>query len=330
LSFPPKVTVGILAYTGAKYFDFLFPALFAQIYPNLEILVLDNASPEQDAEILQKNFGEKIQVFKSAENLGFAGGHNFLIQRMSGEYYLCLNQDILLEPNFIAELVTACEKDERIGAATGKLRRWDFSQGLQGKTDLLDTTGIAAFATHRFIDRGQGEKDTGQYETAEEIFAASAAAALYRKSALEEVAVTNANGEKDYFDEQFFMYKEDIDLGYRLRWLGWKCEYIPQAVGYHDRTVAQQKPGIFALFSERGTKSQQVRFFSWRNHQLLLKKNYSQKFPWRIKFFTFWYQVFTHVYMLIFEPRILFRSSKLEYTAVPKKVAPEKIAVFFQ
>ncbi|MBI5414457.1 glycosyltransferase family 2 protein [Candidatus Peregrinibacteria bacterium] len=273
-----RVTIGILVYNGQKYFDFLFPSLFDQDYSDVEILVLDNNSPEKDAEILEKKWKNKLKIFRKEENLGFAGGHNFLINKMNGEYYLCLNQDILLEKNYVSELVKIMESDEKIASATGKILKWDFSRGFEGKTKFIDTTGISASKAQHFFDRGQGEVDHGQFETIEEIFACSGAAPMYRKAAIEDVScIGRRDGDVALtFDETFFMYKEDIDLGYRLRFAGWKNVYAPNAIAYHDRTVSSSQK-----------KSPKVREWSYQNHLLLLEKNFSSNFSWKTRICTY-------------------------------------------
>lgn len=260
----PEITIGILAYNGEKYFDRCFPSLFAQDFKDLEIIVLDNASPNNDAEVLKQKFGDKIKVIRSEKNLGFGGGHSKIIRESSSKYYLCLNQDMFFEPNFASALLEAIKKDQSYGSATGKLYRWDFAN--DAKTNYIDTVGITALKSHHFFDEGQGKLDQGQYDEMREIFAPSGAAVLYLRSALEEV---------NLFDKNMFMYKEDIDLGYRLQWAGWKSIYTPSAVAYHDRTVGKN--------SDRKNRTPAVRKWSYLNHLILVNKNFSDDYSWAMK-----------------------------------------------
>lgn len=320
----PKVSVGILVYKGERYFHRLFESLFAQDFTDLEILVLDNASPKNDGEFIREHYGERVKVVRSAKNLGFAKGHNLLINEARGEFYLCLNQDMFLDNAFIGELVKAIQKNAHYGSATGKIYRWDFEW--DKKTDQIDTVGIKAFASHHFRDEGQGQKDGERFSKPREIFGASGAAALYRRKALKEVAI---NG-REYFDELFFMYKEDIDLAYRLQWLGWKCVYAPRAEAWHDRTIAQ----CCSFWESRKRKPLNIRKWSYLNQKLLIYKNFSLAFSWATKARTFFYHLAAQMWVLLFERDLL--AAEKEFQKLVKKVvlaekraAPAEIEKFF-
>lgn len=337
----PKVSIGVLTYNGARYFDYLFPSLFAQDYPNIEILVLDNASRDNDADLLREKWGEKMKIIRKERNLGFAGGHNALIGKMEGDLYLCINQDMFLDPQFVSKLVHMMLTDDTIGAVTGKIYQWDYTGRGEGKTRIIDTVGIRAYCSHRFEDIGQGEEDIGQYDDAHEIFAASGAAILLRREALEDVAFILPN-QKDlhFFDDLFFMYKEDIDLGYRLRWAGWKCVYAPHAIAYHDRTIGKKISGLRGILLERHKKPDRVRKWSWHNHHILLKKNFSKDYSWKIKICTFLYELFSHLYVFVFEPGVLSAHRKkmeklteiIDFRSiqVQRKVHAKDIEYFFE
>ncbi|MBI5412579.1 glycosyltransferase family 2 protein [Candidatus Peregrinibacteria bacterium] len=320
----PKVTIGILLYHSRKYLPDCLSTLRAQDYPNLEITLRDNASGEGgDYEWVKANHPEI--AIKKGPNIGFGAGHNALIRKATGEFYACLNVDMRFEPDFIRWLVEAVQKDPEIAVATGKLLRWDFGGPNQGKTTQIDTVGLKYFRSHRFEDEGQGSEDTGQYDTAREIFGSSGAAFLARMEALKDVG---------YFDELFFMYKEDIDLAYRLRWAGWKAVYTPKAVAYHDRTTANlEGGGIFSLIANRKSHSQRVKEWSYLNHEIMLRKNYSG-FSWRVRLATAWYQFKTYIYIFCFERYLLKKRAELRAlmpqievrrAALKRRVAPKAI-----
>ncbi len=338
------VTIGILAYNGKKYFDALFSSLLQQEYSNIEVRVLDNASPENNAEYIQKRWNDDIIVHRSEKNLGFGGGHNRIIREMKGQYYLCFNQDMFAEPNFVSELVTVMQSDNRIGSVTGKLYQWNAEKGTDGKTHIIDTVGLKAYTSHRFEDEGQGQEDTGQYDAQREIFGASGAAVMYRKEALDDIAFVGAQNFEplrdshltEYFDQLMFLYKEDIDLAYRLRWAGWKCLYTPKAIAYHDRTVEKASTGII---TNRKNKSLVVKKWSFLDHQILLQKNFSSQFSFKTKLKTWWYQLCTYFFTFFCEPKVFWYTRKKlkklsgdiakKKKSLKKKASPKDIEQFF-
>src|SRR5204863_6092868 len=141
-----------------------------------------------------------------------------------------LNPDTVLDPAFISELVLALDTRPDAASASGKLLRMD------GKT--LDSTGIVMLREQRHLDRGADQPDTGQFEKFEEIFGPSGAAAMYRRKALDDAAIDG-----QYFDEDFFAYREDADLAWRCRLLGWTSIYVPTAVAQHRRRVTPERRG---------------------------------------------------------------------------------------
>ena len=136
------------------------------------------------------------------------------------------------------------------------------------RSDIIDCTGLMIFKSRRVVNRGEGEKDQGQYERTEEIFGASGNCVLYRKTALAEIMIKN-----EFFDQDFFAYKEDIDLAWRLRLYGWNCWYVPKAVCYHRRRFANQEGGVKKIIGFRHEISKLLRALSFRNHHLMLVKN---------------------------------------------------------
>jgi GT2 family glycosyltransferase len=146
-----------------------------------------------------------------------------------------VNPDVILQPDFIGQLVSAAALDSRIGAVCGKLLRW--APGSHAElTSVIDCLGMYFTRNLRHLDRGAEQADHGQYERAEYVFGASGAAALYRRTMVEDISV-----EGQFFDEDFFAYREDADLAWRAQILGWKCLYTPAAVGWHVRRVTPER-----------------------------------------------------------------------------------------
>ena len=205
-------------------------SVLAQDWPGLEIIVVDNASQDRTRSILAR-YRDRVRILYNAENRGFSAAQNQAIRQASGEWILALNPDALLAPNFVSGLVRGGNLDPGIGTVCGKLLR--ASPGLQIPPERrLDSAGIYFTPTFRHFDRGMHLPDGEQYNQPAYVFGATAAAALYRRRMIEDVSV-----EGEFFDEDFFFFREDADVAWRAQLLGWKCLYLPEAVGYHVRRV---------------------------------------------------------------------------------------------
>ncbi|MCF7917748.1 glycosyltransferase family 2 protein [Candidatus Gracilibacteria bacterium] len=307
-----RITVGVITHNSEDYLEPCLNSLLAQDYENMEIVVLDNDSEDHTIDALEEKFPD-IKFIESQENLGFAKSHNEILRQSECDFYACVNIDMIFEPNFVSELVKSIEQKPIFGSSGGKVKRWDFEayqkslKGARelGKTNFIDSAGIRILKSHRFEDMGQGDVDYGQYDHPREIFGVSGAAVLYRRKALEDVAFLNENGEKEYFDESMFMYKEDIDLAYRFQWAGWKCHYTPHAVAYHDRTIPAIGRRALDIVRNRSRKSTFVNRLSYLNHQILLEKNFSDEYSSKVRGATFWYNLKVFLYILVFETELL-------------------------
>ena len=262
------VSINVLTYNGEKIIGPCLKSVSEQTYPQIEVLVIDNASKDKSVEkVRETKIKFPLRIIENKENVGFAAGHNQGIKESRGEYVFCLNQDVALENDFIEKIVEEMEKDEKIGAIQGKLYKIDDINNL--KREIIDTTGLLIFKNRRVVNRGQGETERGKYNNPEEIFGADGAAPVYRRKALEEAKINN-----EYFDESFFCYKEDIDLSWRLRILGWKIFYEPKAVGYHLRGAGEGaviKPK--QIIEQRKKISPFAKFHSFKNQRLMQIKN---------------------------------------------------------
>jgi len=339
----PKITVGVVTHNSEKYIQPCLESIENQNYLNFEIKVFDNNSTDNTRTLLSTHFSD-IEVIESAQNIGFAAAHNQIIRNSEGDFYACVNIDTILETNFLSELVSSIDQKPSFGSASPKLKRWDFGAFLkgessQGKTNFLDSVGMKILRSHRFEDIGQGEVDFGQYDASESIFGASAAAVLFRRKALEDIGFKNERGDIEYFDEAMFMYKEDVDLAYRLQWAGWKCAYTPKSVGYHDRTVSKKKGGTIETIKNRFKKSSKVNRNSLLNHQILLEKNFTPEFSSGVRGATFWYNIKVLLFVMVFETESLsavWRLFKMRKRIrawkkdMPKRVSKAEIEKFME
>jgi GT2 family glycosyltransferase len=272
-------------------------------------VIFDNHSTDNTLDLIRENFAE-IKIIESQKNVGFAKGHNAILAESEADFYACLNIDMVFDQNFISELVKSIDEKPVYGAAGGKIKFWDFAtfekgSASKGKTNFIDTVGLKILKSHRFEDIGQGEMDYGQFDKSREIFGVSGAAVLYRRKSLEDVSFINDNEEKEYFDESMFMYKEDVDLAYRLQWAGWKTNYNPKAIAYHDRTISIRGKNALEIIKNRINKPKEVNRRSYLNHRVLLQKNFSNAFSSDIKSATSWYNLKVFLYILVFETELL-------------------------
>lgn len=221
-----KVAVNIVTFNSASDIAACLESLQQQTLQDFGIHIFDNASSDDTLKTIEP-FDIEYMV-RSPVNTGFCKAHNELARRFPSEYVLFLNPDTILRSNFIAELVRALDIRQDAASASGKLIRMD--------KQTLDSTGIVMLREQRHLDRGAGQPDLGQFDKAGDIFGPSGAAALYRRKALEDTAIDG-----QFFDEDFFAYREDADLAWRCRLLGWKSIYVPGAVALHRRRVTPER-----------------------------------------------------------------------------------------
>lgn len=223
------VSINIVNWNGICFLKDCIESIKMQTYKNIEINIADNNSLDGSAEFLTSTYHE-IKLIRNTRNEGFSKAHNQLIAVAGGKYIMPLNFDIILEPFFVEEMVRAMEFSADTGIVSGKLFIIDSGK----KTTIIDSTGI----TMRYMfpaDRGQFERDCEDYDKKEFIFGASGAAPLLKKEMLEDI---KCDGE--YFDEDFYIYVEDVDLCWRAQLYGWKAVYTPSAVAFHYRGATRK------------------------------------------------------------------------------------------
>jgi GT2 family glycosyltransferase len=214
---------------------------------------------------LQEEPGPPLRVIANGTNRGFAAGNNQGIVASTSPVLALLNNDTAVEPDWLAALLAVMDGDGAIGCCASKILSY------QDRT-ILDNVGHVVFADGLTRGRGRLQADRGPFARPEEVFCISGCAALLRRRMLADIGL---------FDEDFFAYCEDADLGFRARLRGWRCVYVPEAVVYH-KFSATSAP--FSAF-----KALQVE----RNRAWLALKN----LPWPLLlaslFFTFaryWWQ----------------------------------------
>lgn len=222
--------------------------LEAQTVPLGRIIVVDNGSTDGSLDWLRTRPG--VELIPLGKNVGFAAANNIGIAQCGSQFVLLVNPDVELASDYVERILPAFE-DDQVGSVTGKLLR-------PGPERLIDSTGHSVYGMGWAENRGEELPDAGN-DREEEIFGVCAAAALYRLAALEETAIDG-----EVFDESYFAYIEDVDLDWRLRWLGWKAWYVPSAVGIHHRS------------STGGRYTAPIMRHILKNRFLTVMKNYDQ------------------------------------------------------
>jgi GT2 family glycosyltransferase len=222
------VTVVLITWNSAPYLRRCLDGIAGQTHGDLELIHVDNGSSDDSVAPVRERFPQSRQII-NPQNRGFAAAVNQAIRIAGGEFIALCNPDAFLTPDYIAKIVEALDAaGETFGAATGTLFR---ARGDDIEpTEEVDSMGIRMTRSGRHFDM---TRDPGP---GTEVFGVSGAAAVYRKSFINDVTI---NGE--YFDEDFFTYREDADVAWRGRLFGWRALHVPGAVGYHVRTVTPER-----------------------------------------------------------------------------------------
>ena len=256
----PFVSIVILNFNGVNYLKKFLPSVLATQYENYEVVVADNGSSDHSLELLHAEF-PTVKVITSPTNEGFAGGYNWALKRIKADYYVLLNSDVEVTPNWIAPMVAVMESNPKNGACQPKLlsyKEQDSFEYAGAAGGWIDTLGYP-FSRGRIFD--VCEKDQKQYEDVAPIFWASGAAMMIRANVFHEL-----NG----FDASFFAHQEEIDLCWRMHLAGYKAYCCPQAVVYH----------VGAGTLPRGGRKV---FLNFRNNLVMMCKNLPMKeLAWKL------------------------------------------------
>ena len=260
------LTIQIVGWNGEKHLRATAEALAHAPQDIIEVRYVDNGSEDTSLDIIREIL-PNADILKFHENQGFAKAHNAGIAKCATPFILTLDQDQEIIWSGIEKLLEAMQNNPKLGAVQGKLYRKDGEH-------IIDSAGIMQTLSFNGKERGSNEQDTGQYEEPADLLAVTGGCGLYRIEALKNVAQNN-----QIFDEQFFAYKEDVDLGWRLHNAGWEVKYIPVLVSYHARTLG--KRGVFNWglslknIHER-IESPRTRW-SLRNYMWMIAKNASTR-----------------------------------------------------
>ncbi len=222
----PLVSIITINYDHPEVTCELLSSLRKITYPNVEVIVVDNASPHDDPACIKEQFPEIIFI-QSKENLGFAGGNNLGIRVSKGKYILLLNNDTEVDPGFLEPLVTKMEANPKIGAVSPKIKYFH-------SPDTLQFTGITEFNPYTIRNRGLGfgVKDTGQFEQDALTAYCHGAAMIIPAKVMQEVGL---------MAECYFLYYEEHDFGARIRRAGYQLWYVHNSLVLHKESVSTGK-----------------------------------------------------------------------------------------
>jgi len=232
----PRFSIIIVSYESADWIADCLQGLAAQGFKDFEVLVVDNASTDNTADIVRASTLDACRLIQSETNCGFAAGCNLAAQQASGDWLVFLNPDTLARPNWLEEIVDGQERH----ADTSVFASAQYELGTEG---TLDGVGDAYFG-FGIPWRGGFGHSVSMLPGEGECFSPCGAAAIIRRSVFE------ASGG---FDERFFCYCEDVDLGFRLRLMGERCVFLPKAAVDHKGSAISGRYSDFTIY--HGTRN---------------------------------------------------------------------------
>jgi GT2 family glycosyltransferase len=246
MSSPSLISVIIPNWNGKHFLAECIDSLKEQTFRDFETILVDNGSTDGSAEFVEERYGKFVRIIRNKKNLGFTGGNNVGIEAARGEYIVLLNNDTWAPPTWLNELVKTTPLGPPIGMWASKVYSYYKRSQIEAVGELIYWDGLSR-------SRGQYEQERGQYEEMEEIFFPPGCGGMYRKVVFEEIGL---------FDEDFFAYGDDAEIGIRARLAGWKCVYVPKAVLYHKNsgTGGQYSP-FKAFYVERNRFWITIKYF---------------------------------------------------------------------
>jgi GT2 family glycosyltransferase len=255
----PRVTVAVPTLASSGALADCLRSLESQTVTDFEVVVIDNSGSG-----LAQVPGARTRVIANARNVGFGAAVNQGIRASEAPFVAVLNDDAVAHPRWIEALLAEADAHPYAGMFASQVRIADSGQ--------LDSTGMLIATDGSSKQRGHGQPAGAAFET--DALFPSGSAALYRRSMLDQIGA---------FDESFFLYCEDVDLGLRARWAGWECRYVPGAVVEHRYSHSA------------GRASALKAYYVERNRLYTVFKNFPARMLWRAPFAAlaryFWHAV---------------------------------------
>lgn len=288
----PKVAAVILNWNGQNFLEKFLPSVINSTYPDLEIVVGDNDSTDNSVEFLENNY-PGVRIIQNDQNYGFAGGYNRILEQLDAEYFILLNSDVEVSPNWIEPVIQLMESEMNIAVAQPKILSYfqkDHFEYAGAAGGYLDSLGYP-FCRGRIFDTI--EADHGQYDDFSEIFWASGAALfIKRKYWIESGGL----------DPDFFSHMEEIDLCWRLKNKGYMIVFCPKSKVYHV--------GGGTLNADSPFKT----YLNFRNNLVLIQKNLSFGMAFLVIFIRFWLDLLSLIkYLFDGKPKNALAISKAHF-----------------
>lgn len=229
----PLVSIISVNYNQVDVTCDLLSSLRKISYPNIEIIIVDNASPSEDPAPLKERYPE-ITLIQSNKNLGFAGGNNLGIRAAKGDYLLFINNDTEVESDFLEPMIELFESDPKIGMISPKIR-------FHHTPDTIQYAGYTPMNPYTFRQNliGYRKKDVGQFEDIRETYSIHGAAMMVPAKVVKEVGL---------MAEQYFLYYEEHDWATRIKKAGYKIFYQPRSLVYHKESISTGKESPLKIY----------------------------------------------------------------------------------
>lgn len=244
-----SVAVVLITYNNAPYLPRCCEGIAGLRDVDAEVVIVDNASADGSGDVAARLLPD-ARLIRNDANLGYSAAVNQGIAATRAEYVILVNPDAYLSSGYAATIIAALERaGERFGSATGTLLR-GTGFGIE-PTTTVDSRGIRMTRSGRHFDIDAGVEETTRPDTPVPVFGVSGAAALHRRTFLEDVAL-----EGEVLDEDFFAWREDADLAWRGQLRGWQALYVPDAVAWHVRRVTpERRSQLPAVVNMHGVKN---------------------------------------------------------------------------
>ena len=233
----PKVSIITLNWNGLEDTRECLESLKKVTYPNHEVIVVDNCSEGNDAQILEEEFGDYVRVIRNEKNYGFGEGCNtgirYVLKRSHPKYILLINNDVVVQPDFLDELVKVGEDDPQVGIVGPKIYYYDYD----GRNDVIWSAGgrVRWWALRINPQIGDTDDDTAKYQATTSVDWITGAVMMFKACLTEEVGL---------LDARYFIGHEDIDYCLKVRKRGYKVVYVPGARAWHKVGASAKKAHI--------------------------------------------------------------------------------------
>lgn len=299
----PTISVQVVTWNGMRHLPTCFRSIEEQTRPADQLLVIDNYSIDGTLDWIRDN-APRAYILRQNRNTGFAHGHNQGFRLTKTKYILCLNQDVILDKEWLERATEIMEKNPQLGMLGGRIMRYDYDDHeLTGVviSDIVDSAGLRIDRARHVIDRESGWKMDRHRAESGLVFGLSGACIMFRTAALNAVRYGD-----EYFDEDFFSYKEDIDLAWRLQRAGWSAWYQDDLLAFHHRTIRGEAMSASLRMAKYYWQREKMNArFSYRNHLLMLIKNETPTTFWPDSPWIIWYETGKFIFLLFTRPRTL-------------------------